>query len=227
MAILSIKMYLLRTSGTQKAMPHPLGISRSHPAPHEFISCPTCLPGWWTSKMGTRPCSGVGLSLEPGTSTSLLIRFNSWRQKILELAVTYTDNFESLDRKKKLNKQLCDISGNRDLLRYLVFGDVVTHRLLPQVTLTAVCRYTSQHQLPPLLLVHLWNKQPTSQTLGWAESTESERRIWFRSLWHRKRLSQFQGFQESTTEWKFRSWWACCFISKNEYYTCHFILLIW
>lgn len=167
------KMYVLPTSGTQKAMPHPLGSSRSHPAPHEFISCPTCLPGWLTSRMGTRPCSGVGLSLEPGTSTSLLIRFNSWRQKILELSVTSTDNFD---------KQLCDISGNRDLLRYLVFGDVVTHRLLPQVTLTAVFRYTSQHQLPPLLLVHPWNKQPTLQTLGWAESTESERRIWFRSL---------------------------------------------
>lgn len=176
------KTYLLPTSGTQKAIPHPLGSSRSHPAPQEFISCPTCLPGWWTSRMGTRPCSGVGLSLEPGTSTSLLIRFNSWRQKIPELAVTSTNNFESLDREKKLNKQLCDISGNRDLLRYLVFGDIVAHRLLPQVTLTAVFRYTSQHHLPPLLLVHLWNKQPTLRTLGWAESTESERRIWFRSL---------------------------------------------
>lgn len=156
-------------------MPHPLGSSRSHPAPHEFISCPTCLPGWWTSRMGTRPCSGVGLSLEPGTSTSLLIQFNSWRQKILEIAVMSTDNFESLDRGKKLNKQLCDISGYRDLLRYLVFGDVVAHRLLPQVTLTAVFRYTSQYQLLPLLLIHLWNKQPTLQTLGWEESTESER----------------------------------------------------
>lgn len=70
---------LLLTSGTQKAIPHPLGSSRSHPAPHEFISCPTCLPGCCTSRMGTRPCSGVGLNLEPGTSTSLRLQFNSCR----------------------------------------------------------------------------------------------------------------------------------------------------
>lgn len=70
---------IILTSGTQKAIPHPLGSSRSHPAPHKFISCPTCLPGWWTSRMGTRPCSGVGLNLEPGTSNSLRMRFNSCR----------------------------------------------------------------------------------------------------------------------------------------------------
>lgn len=64
-------------------MPHPLGSSRSHPAPQELISCPTCLPGWWTSRTGTRPCGGVGVSLDPGTSTSLLIRFSSCRQRRL------------------------------------------------------------------------------------------------------------------------------------------------
>lgn len=73
--------FVLPTSGTQKAMPHPLGSSRSHPAPQELISRPTCLPGWWTSRMGTRPCGGVGVSLDPGTRTSLLIRFNCCRQK--------------------------------------------------------------------------------------------------------------------------------------------------
>lgn len=73
---------MLPTSGTQKAMPHPLGSSRSHPAPQQLISCPTCLPGWWTSRMGTRPCGGVGVSLDPGTRTSLLIRFNSCQQKL-------------------------------------------------------------------------------------------------------------------------------------------------
>ncbi|TNN42644.1 hypothetical protein EYF80_047170 [Liparis tanakae] len=40
-------------------MPHPLGSSRSHPAPQEVMSCPTCLPGWWTSRTGTRPCGGT------------------------------------------------------------------------------------------------------------------------------------------------------------------------
>lgn len=61
-------------------MPQPFGRSRSHPAPQELISFPSCFPGWWTSKMGTRPCGGVGVSLEPGTSDSLLIRFKFFRQ---------------------------------------------------------------------------------------------------------------------------------------------------
>lgn len=87
-------------------MPHPLGSSRSHPAPQELISCPTCLPGWWTSRIGTRPCSGVGLSLEPGTSTSLLIRFNSCtRQKMLEVSATSKLIFSLRNRDVKKKKK--------------------------------------------------------------------------------------------------------------------------
>lgn len=66
------------TKGIQKAIPQPLGSSRSQPAPHEGISWPTCLPGWCTSSTGTRPCRGVGVRQEPGTSSSLRIRFSSW-----------------------------------------------------------------------------------------------------------------------------------------------------
>ena len=86
-------------------MPHPLGSSRSHPAPQELISCPACLPGWWTSRIGTRPCSGVGLSLEPGTSTSLLIRFNSCtRQKMLDVSATSKLIFALRNRDEKKNE---------------------------------------------------------------------------------------------------------------------------
>lgn len=139
---------LLLTSGTQKAIPHPLGSSRSHPAPHEFISCPTCLPGCCTSRMGTRPCSGVGLNLEPGTSTSLRMRFNSCRG----YGGPQVWLFPAFGRQEQV-----DTTGGegRDLLWHLVFSDVVAHGLLPQVTLTAALRYTSQRQLPPLVLVHL------------------------------------------------------------------------
>lgn len=44
------------------------------------------------------------------------------------------------------------------LLRYLVIGDIVSHRLFPNETLTARLWYSLQHQLPPLLFVHLWKK---------------------------------------------------------------------
>ncbi len=40
------------------------------------------------------------------------------------------------------------------LLGYLVISDVVTDRLIPQVTLTAVFRCSPQHQLPSFLLIH-------------------------------------------------------------------------
>lgn len=47
----------------------------------------------------------------------------------------------------------------RHLLRHLVIGDVVPYRLLPQETLTAVFWYTTQHQIPPPLFIHLWDTQ--------------------------------------------------------------------
>lgn len=98
---------MLHTSGIQKAMPHPLGSSRSHPVPQELISCPTCLPGWWTSRMGTRPCRGVGLSLEPGTSNSLLIRFSSCGQlsvKSLEQSLRLSVFWESISSGEEKNR---------------------------------------------------------------------------------------------------------------------------
>ena len=112
---------MLPTSGTQKAMPHPLGSSRSHPAPQELISCPACLPGWWTSRIGTRPCSGVGLSLEPGTSTSLLIRFNSCtRQKMLDVSATSKLIFalRNRDEKKKWVQESINISNKACLCKH-------------------------------------------------------------------------------------------------------------
>lgn len=148
------------TSGIQKAIPQPLGRSRSHPAPQEFSSFPTCLPGWWTSKMGMRPCGGVGLSLEPGTSNSLLMRFSSFIQNT-ENTSGKTEAYECRREWWQANRKY---SLGRDwiswwhLLRYLIVSDVVPDRPLPQETLTAMLRYSSQHQLAPLLLIRFWGK---------------------------------------------------------------------
>lgn len=77
----------------------------------------------------------------------------------------------------------CDASDKKivtHLFWYLVICDVITDRIVPQVTLTAAFRHASQHQLPPLLLVHLWNRHTTQRrhTLLYNQHYSIARDIW-------------------------------------------------
>lgn len=176
------------TSGTQKAMPHPLGSSRSHPAPQEVMSCPTCLPGWWTSRTGTRPCGGVRLSLEPGTSSSLLMWFSSCRatrrtmlggERHIQAHLRFEESrWFAILPTWHLRITITDLPCTtcNYLVGDLVVRDVVPDGAFPQGALTAVCRWSAQHQLPPLLLLPVWNEHTahTWHAPVWPASLVSE-----------------------------------------------------